>query len=92
MDLRQVKTNSDISIWDWSFCLFPYDRPDRPELSQSFQNTGMLKLSGRPYWNTFRTIVNDPDDQDDRDRLDGTDFPPDDRGDRKKSEAIKWKL
>ena len=70
----------------------PFQNTGMYVLDQSFQNTGMFKRSGRSYCNTFRTIVNDSDDRDDCDRLDRTDFPPDDQGIRKKSEAIKWKL
>ena len=52
---------------------------------QSFQI--MFRRSGRSYGNTTRTIANDPDDWNDRDRV----FYPDDWDDRVKFKAIIWK-
>ena len=57
---------------------FPYDRPDRPsrlKKCSSDRDDHMETLPGRS-----QAIANDPDDRDDRSRLD-----------REKSEAIKWK-
>ena len=51
----------------------------------------MFRRSGRSYGNTTWTIADDPDDWDDRDHLDRTEFYPDDWDDRVKFKAIIWK-
>ena len=54
----------------------------RGRLGRLYENT-----SGRP-----GTTASDPDDWDDRGRLDRTEFYPDDRDDRERSETIIWEL
>ena len=72
---------------------FSYSRPGRPSRPSRSKKCAddcddyMRTLLRRP-----GTTASDPDDWDDRGRLDRTEFYPDDRDDRERSETIIWEL